>query len=277
MKGKENPLLIATYVDDLVIASRNDRDVMNIQDELGERLKIKRLGDINYLLGWKITVEDEAVRISQPSYIQQILLKFDMRGCNPAPTPADPGQAKKLNNKSDDEVSFPYRECVGSLMWLANSTRPDIAYAVHRAARFVSKPNQDNVNSLKRILRYLQGSSDVGIIFKKSGYFKIIGYADADFAGHTGESYSTSGSIFFTNGPVSWTSTRQKLTALSTTEAEINALADAAKEAFWLLNMCQDANLLPNNTKVTLKEDNVACYEIVTGSQVVSPDKARGR
>ena len=105
VKGKKNQLLIATKVDDLELL-RNYRDVMNIKDKLEEILQINRLGDINYLLGWKFTVEGEAVRISHPSYIQKILLKFDMKRCNTAPTPADPGQANKSNKRAKMKFHF---------------------------------------------------------------------------------------------------------------------------------------------------------------------------
>jgi hypothetical protein len=148
---------------------------------------------------------------------------------------------------------------------LASSTRPDIAYAVHHAARFVAKPSYEHVQAVKRILRYIRGTIETGIIFKRDESNVLIGYADADFAGHADDSRSTSGYMFLLNGPISWSSRRQRLTALSTTEAEIYALAEAAKEAVWISNLLKDMTLMSPDASVKMMEDNAACHAIVNG------------
>ena len=122
-------------------------------------------------------------------------------------------------------------------------------------------------------MRYLRATTEVGIVFRRcqpSDAYKITAYADADFAGHAGDSKSTSGYILMMGGPITWSSRRQRLTALSTTKAEIYALADAAKEAVWIGNLLKDMRLMLNDNSIVIMEDNAACYALVTGTKALT-------
>ena len=120
-------------------------------------------------------------------------------------------------------------------MYLTVSTRPDIAFAVYNLARFNSKPQKEHWTALKRILRYLKGTTNIGILYNQDGSDKCVGYSDANWAGDTSDRNSTSGYIFmFSGGPISWSSKKQKCVALSTAQAEYVALSGAAQEWLWL-------------------------------------------
>ncbi|XP_045461870.1 secreted RxLR effector protein 161-like [Harmonia axyridis] len=153
-----------------------------------------------------------------------------------------PTENNHPDDKSSDPLdkSIPYRSAVGSLMYLACATRPDIAYAVSKAARSMSEPTYANWTSVKRIFRYLRGTSDQGLLYTSSED-DVCAYSDADLAGDIETRRSTSGFVSLIGGTaVSWTSQLQKSVALSTTEAEFVASSEGAKELIWLKRLLSE-------------------------------------
>ena len=264
----DDVILLATYVDDLLIASRSLDRIKDFETRFAKHLQLKLLGDAQYILGWKISDHKDGIVISQEAYTKRVLEKFGMTNCHPVRTPSLKEQQQIQQVATDEDQSFPYRQLVGTLMYLANSTRPDIAQATHHSARFVSNPSPQNITGIKRILRYLKGTMNHGVLFRNATNLRLTGYCDADFAGdYQSDSRSTTGYIFFTNGPIVWSSRRQTLTALSTTEAEINALAEASKQAIALSNLLMETQLVTTDVQVTIHEDNASCLALVNGSQ----------
>ncbi len=104
---------------------------------------------------------------------------------------------------------------MGSLLYAAIATRPDIAYAVGVVSKFNSKPTQTHLTAVKRILRYLKGTSDLALKYQKLDNCSFIGYSDADWAGDQDDRHATTGNIFLmTGGPISWLSKKQPIVAL---------------------------------------------------------------
>ena len=267
VKHTPEPLLLATYVDDIVIASTSQQLINEFEQDISKYLKIKILGDIKHILGWKIDIMDNGDVIAhQAHYIDRVLKKFRMANSNPVNTPSLKEQ-QLITEKTQNEIDFPYRQAVGSLLYISNSTRPDIAQAVHHAARFVGSPTEQNVQAVKRIMKYLKGTINYGIIFKKSSNTDMIGFADADYSNDPQDAHSTSGYIFKTNGPVVWKSKKQSLTATSTTEAEVIALHEAAKEAVWLSDIVADMTGSDDKRPIIINEDNAACLALVNGKR----------
>ena len=143
-----------------------------------------------------------------------------------------------------------YQAVVGSLLYLSTKTRPDIAFVVSSAARFCASPTNEHWTAVKRILRYLNGSRQLGLLYKANTLSEeIAGFSDADWAGDVGDRKSTSGYVFLLGGAaVSWKSTKQTTVALSTAEAEYIALSTASQEAIWLQQLMSDLS------KKTLQE-----------------------
>ena len=145
-----------------------------------------------------------------------------MENCKPTAVPMDPG-LKLESAKDDQEVvnQQAYQSSVGSLLYLSTVTRPDIAFAVGTVARFASKPTSTHWAALKRILRYLRGTSDLGILYNSETNMPLVAYSDADWAGDVNDRKSTSGYIFQLSGAaVSWRSKKQNCVALSSAEAD---------------------------------------------------------
>ena len=122
--------------------------------------------------------------MGQPTYTEKLLSKMGMNNCNPVSTPADPSNHLVKAAEDDEVVDQPlYQSLIGSLMYLATCTRPDIAYSVGVLARFSSKPNQSHWTAAKRVLRYLKGTSNLGIVFKGDSPDGPAVFSDADWAG----------------------------------------------------------------------------------------------
>ncbi|XP_038972732.1 secreted RxLR effector protein 161-like [Phoenix dactylifera] len=133
--------------------------------------------------------------------------------------------------------AFPYASLIGTLMYAQVYTRPDIAYVVGLLGRFQANPGMEHWRAAKKVLRYLEGTQDHIFKYNKSDLLEIVGYSDLDFAGCPDSRKSTSGYIFLlAGGAVSWKSSKQKMTAASTMEAELLACYDAVTRAIWLRN-----------------------------------------
>jgi hypothetical protein len=167
--------------------------------------------------------------------------------------------------KCNEEVrAFPYRSCVGKLSYAALITRPDIAVAVGFCSRFQANPESSHVVAIKRILRYLKGTQDLGITFKASGKKEVtlVGFSDADYAGCTNTRRSTSGYCFkLCNGVISWRSSKQQCVTTSTVEAEYVALKYAVQEAVWLRRLLAELGFKQANS-TTMHEDNQGCIAL---------------
>ncbi|XP_071635072.1 uncharacterized protein [Temnothorax longispinosus] len=197
-------------------------------------------------MGLRISRDEKhgTICLDQEDYVEEILHKFGMdcmEESKPVHTPEDPNQklSKEQCPSSDAEREemrkVSYREAVGSLIYASQGTRPDISHAVNMVSRFSNDPGRAHWNAVKRIFRYLRGTTDTRLQFSRDGNHTIEGYGDADWANETDKRRSVTGSIFlFQGGPISWQSKKQGTTALSTTEAKYMALSSTCQEALWL-------------------------------------------
>ena len=149
-------------------------------------------------------------------------------------------------------------------MYLANCTRPDIAFAVNLLARFSSSPTKRHWNGIKHVFRYLRGTIDLGLFYPKDTKQGLIGYADAGYLSDPHKARSQTGYVFKYGGTaISWRSQKQTLVATSSNHAEIIALHEASRECVWLRLMTQHiqstCSLPINKDPTILYEDNAAC------------------
>jgi hypothetical protein len=182
---KENRLYIALYVDDLIIAGENENDILTIKRRLSERFEMKDLRIARKFLGMEIEYgNDGSIKIHQEQYISQLLDRHRMGNCNAVATPLD--TAVKLSSIAKDETladSHEYARIVGGLMFAACVTRPDIACAVGQLLQFLNNPSSKHMLAAKRVLRYLQGTSSLGISYRPPP-LRLQGYSDADWVGN---------------------------------------------------------------------------------------------
>ena len=145
-------------------------------------------------------------------------------------------QCPKNAEEIEDMTRVPYVSAVGCLMYAMVCTRLDLAHAVSTISRYMANPGREHWNAVKWIFRYLRGTVEHEILFsRQSETNSVIGYVDADYAGDVDDRRYTTGYLFtLSRRLICWKSTLQSIIAMSTTEAEYMAVAEAAKEALWL-------------------------------------------
>lgn len=235
-------------------------------EHLSNAFKIT-IGDSSMFVGMQIERDRKrkSIFVHQSAYVKRVLNKFRMSDAKPGCIPFDPHSV--LCPMSKEEIkneSMPYREAVGSLMFLAIVSRPDIAYSVSSVSRYLNNHNDDHWRAVKRIFAYLVGTSEYGIEFCSGGSTtKLVGYSDADYASEVETRRSTTGYLFeLARGPVTWSSQRQKLVTLSTTESEYVAASAASREAIWLRKLLRDIGY-PCAGATTIFVDNQSAIKLV--------------
>ena len=255
-KKSKEPTYVLVYVDDILIATRNEKRRSEIVQGLSAAFDVKNLGPVSYCLGIEVKQTEDKITMSQSGYIRDTISKFGMKDCKPAKTPIPLGVDLKLSEERQGEYEdIPYRQLIGALMYVAIGTRPDIAYAVTMMSQFNSKFDQSHWQVAKRVLRYLQGTMSYKLTFTRDDA-KITGYTDADWGNCKIDRRSFSGYVFtMSQAAVSWSSKKQRTVALSSTEAEYMALTEAAREALHLSNFVKEIGL-KGFSEITIYNDN---------------------
>jgi hypothetical protein len=242
----EDVTLIAIYVDDILVASRDLKRISEIRRMLADQFEIKNLGDVKHCLGVKFSQVDGQVTMHQRGYVADVLERFGMSECKPVGTPVDLSTKLKRNGEQTvEDLKLPYRELVLALTYLATTTRPDISFAVSCLKQFNNYYKEEHWKAAKRVLRYLKGTMGMGLTYGSNAE-PIKGFVDADWGSCPENRRSYSGFVFLLNGgPVSWDSKKQKTVALSTTEAEYMALSECVKEAIYLQRFLRELRREP--------------------------------
>lgn len=203
------------------------------------------------------------LRLHQSAYIHKVLTKFEMENCNPVGVPVDTHQAFTQNIDEDGNpgpaIDVPYRQLIGSLMYLAVGTRADISFAVSALSQFLENPSELHWKAAKRVLRYIAGTRNLGIQYNSSNISNtLVAYSDADYGSCPDTRRSISGIILTLNsGPIMWYSRKQGVVATSTTDAEYIAAFEATKEIVWTRRILEELGLRQLEPTV-LYCDNVA-------------------
>ncbi|CAM9476172.1 unnamed protein product, partial [Sphacelaria rigidula] len=242
-------IMLTLFVDDILMTGPSINLLHEVQDLLKTKFSISELGPVSLILRMEV-IRDEArgtLKLWQHNYVKYLLLKFGMDSSNPVHTPGTPGQLFE-DTPEDNFLGLSertkYQPMVGSLIFLAQSTRFDIAFSVSQVARRMGKPNIHHLTPVKRVFRYLKGKPDLPLTYSTSGNnLNLIGFCDAPYgnSGIQGELRSTTGTMFFlAGGPVHFSSSLQRITATSTTEAELIALAKCGKFGTYLFNLLRE-------------------------------------
>ena len=182
--------------------------------------------------------------MSQSKFIKRVLSKFKMSDCNPKAIPCDQSVNKSSPEESPELTDGTlYRNIVGSLIYIMTCTRPDLSYIVSKLSQHMAKPSQSHLSMSKFVLKYLKGTENYSLVFKKSTVpCKVFGYCDSDWGGST-DRRSFCGYCYQMNehsSPISWKSKKQSNVALSTCEAEYISLTFAVQEAKFLQQLFTD-------------------------------------
>jgi len=245
---EEDFMILLLYVDDMLMIGPNKDRVQKLKAQLAREFNMKDLGPTNKILGIQIHRDRSKRKIwlSQKNYLKKILRRFNMQDCKPISTllPVNFKLSSSMSPSNEAErmemSRVPYVSVVGSLMFAMICIRPDIAQAVGAASRYLANPGREHWNTIKRILRYIKGTSDAALCYGGSE-FTVRGYVDLDFTSDLEKRKSTTGYVFIiAEGAVSWVSKLQTFVALSTTEAEYMAATQACKEAIWMKKLIEE-------------------------------------
>ena len=257
---------LLTYVDDFLIACTNLLRYHGIVQHMrASGWDISELGFPKQFLSldiWSNTHTEKGpcteLILHQANFITRLVESTQLTDAKPASTPMPANWAPETMHSPLLADNSSFASLIGSLLYIAICTRPDIAFAVNFLARYTSKPTQAIMDGAKRVVRYLKGTAKLGLRFSTDLPPSLIAYTDADYAGDLTTRRSTTGHVILLAGtPVVWTSKRQIIVAKSTSEAEYQALGSVGGEICWLHTLCRDMHLPPPSIPVQV--DNQSC------------------
>src|SRR5882724_11823729 len=265
---------IDTHVDDGTGICSSEEEESRIKSGIQKFYKIKEKDTSKpfKVLGILITRDTHrgTLKITQSEYIDSMLSRFDMKDCNPVAMPIDKGSHLQDRESVVYENQKTYQALVGSLTYAAMSTCPDIGYVTQFLSQANKNPSQRDWNTAKRVLRYLKGTKELGIVFRQdpgTGQAEHDpaspwGYCNANYVEDPCDRKSTSGYAFMlAGGSISWKSKKQTSVSLSTTEAEYYALGIACQEAEWIRQICLEL-LIPLNGPIHIYSDNTGAVAL---------------
>ena len=236
--------LVGVYVDDFIILCKSHELLSGIKSDLSSHFKMKDLGQLKLCLGMEILRSDAStILLHQHKYVKDILERHGHSNCHPTSTPQD---SNNTHRSSSSPATLPYRTVVDELLCLTSTTRPDIAFTVTMLSRQLSKPSEEHYDIAKRVLRYLKGTQDDGILYQATSTDQLTFelYVDADYANDKGTRRSTSGYLLYLNRClISWKSKLQNIVALSTSEAEYISMSYGLQEALWIKTLLLELKL----------------------------------
>jgi histone deacetylase 1/2 len=255
-------MILLLYVDDIILTGSHAYLLSLVIAALTQEFDMKDLGRLHYFLGLQISYLPSGLFVSQTGYITDLLGRVDLQHSKSCDTPCLPHH--HLLKDDGQPYSHPqqYRSIVGTLQYLT-FTRPDIAFSVNQACQFMHNPMHSHVVAVKRILRYLKGTLDVGLHFQ-AGPLNLQAYSDVDWAGDPNDRRSVFGSIVFLgSSPISWASKKQHTVSRFSTEAEYRALAIAAAELAWIRQLLCDIHI-PLHIPLIIHCDNISAISLAS-------------
>ncbi|OXA48994.1 Copia protein [Folsomia candida] len=263
---------LSLWVDDSLVIGKDKNAVQKIINAIKSYFEITIMEPIAYVGMQIIRDGNDGLLLSQPFYIRNLLEKYNILECNPTNVPMQP-HAGELVPAATINETLPYRQRVGSLIYLAKCTRPDISYAVSRLSQFMHAYDETHWKAAKQVLRYLKGTEELGIKYKPCEDMILRGYTDADYASDKMDRKSTTGFVFMLNDSViSWSSQKQPIVSMSSMESEYISLASGAREAVWLRRFLEELGFPQESPKI-IHVDNQSAIKLVKNPEMHSRSK----
>jgi hypothetical protein len=268
-------VFLLLYVDDILIFNLTANKLGDsIKTALSCRYKMTDLGRATRFLGLELEyLPDGSISICQGAYIRSSVTRYGLSNAASTTTPMDTHVS--LDNcdcedkPADESEKRTYLSMVGSLMYAAIGTRPDISYAVKALSRYNQSPLTMHLTAAKRIIRYLKGTVDLAIVYRKDPSLPADNlrlYSDSDWAGSLADRKSVGGCTVLTpggTGLINWFAKKQSVIALSTLEAEYIACSDATREALWFRQLMEDTRIWTNKGPTTINCDNMGALQLL--------------
>ncbi|CAN0843508.1 Retrovirus-related Pol polyprotein from transposon RE1 [Linum grandiflorum] len=258
--GKISILIV--YVDDIIITGSDEHEIQSLKRRLAAEFERKDLGNLRYFLDIEVAITHQGLMLSQRKYVLDLLQETGMTGCKPASTPMEPNLKFSHNFEVAPVERGSYQRLVGKLIYLAH-TRPDISYPVGIVSQHMHHPNEEHLEAVMRILRYLKSTPGMGLHFQKHQNKGISVYSDASWTTELTDRRFTSAYCSYVWGNlVTRRSKKQAVVARSSAEAEYRAIAEGNCEGVWLKRVLRELKMEETGS-VTLLCDSRAALSIV--------------
>ncbi|KAJ0602472.1 putative RNA-directed DNA polymerase [Helianthus annuus] len=248
------------YVDDIVITASSTSLLNRVISQLSAEFAMTDLGSLHHFLGITVTRDHNSLFLAQTQYAKDILHRANMTACKPCHTPVDTSNKMSASDGTPLPDGSLYRSLAGALQYLT-ITRPDLSYVVQQICLFMHAPRDTYFAFMKRVLRYIHGTIDLGLRFTASSSHSLVAYSDADWGGCPDTRRSTSGyCIFLGDNLISWSSKRQQTISQSSAEAEYKAVTNVVPEASWGRNLLLELQSPPTKATVVFCDNISAVY-----------------
>ncbi|MBW0499100.1 hypothetical protein O181_038815 [Austropuccinia psidii MF-1] len=266
------PLWLYVHVDDIAIFGK---DVESFKKEISEEFDIKDVGPADLMLGVKINHSKDFISLDQQHFTKSLLDLYGMSMCKTVSTPLPPHS--HLGPPDIEEVikfkqlNVNYRSAIGSINYLSTATRPNLSHAVSTLSQFLVNLGIQHWNAFLHVLKYLNGTQEIGLVYTRNCSRGIRAYSDADWGNFPETRRSVTGFLVtFNDSLVIWKTRKQPTVSISTAEAEYKALCDLKSELVWFRQWCDECSLYQNSSPIPVHEDNQSCINTVEGHSNVN-------
>ena len=265
-------LLILVHIDDC-ICTYNDKSDLKVYERLLSHFSYRDEGDLVSALGLQVRQLPGSIQIHQRDYLVDMLKRFGYDSCKPVATPAVPKKKIVADKTAHALEKFGLNALVGAMLWAARMSRPDLSYAVGVNGQDTVKPTLCSYTAAARVLRYISGTLDLCIEYKRGAPLALESYSDSDWAGESSagkhatcctgtDAKSRTGYVLYlAGGPIAWLSKKQSGTALSTAEAELYAFGECIQTMDLICTLLTELSL-PAKRPVPLMIDNQSAVRL---------------
>ncbi|GKC08775.1 retrovirus-related pol polyprotein from transposon TNT 1-94 [Tanacetum coccineum] len=195
-RSKSHLIIVQIYVDDIIFRSTSQNLCDDFAKIMHDEFEMSMMRELNFFLGLQIKQMEDGIFFNQSKYIKEMLKKFGLEDSKPTKTPMSTEIKLTKDDEADSVDSSKYRGMIGSSLYLTAS-RSDIMFSVCLCARFQENPKTTHLEAVKRIFRYIRGTSHLGLWYPKGTGIETVVYVDSDHAGNYVDRKSTSGVCTF--------------------------------------------------------------------------------
>ena len=253
--------ILIVYVDDIIIIGNNLEEIKELEEHLDKNFKVKQLGPLKYYLGIEFARSSERILMTQQKYVLELVEETKHTNCHISETPIEVNHKLAIFENDPQLKISSNQKLNGKLLYLSH-TRPDICYLVNLLSQFMHSPRNSHFQAANRILKYLKGTSRLGITYRKTGKLDLILYTDLDFVGSHVDYRSTMGyCTIFGGNLVTWKSKKQSVVSKSSTEAEFRAMSKGIDDVIWIKHLLEELKIL-YTTPIIIRCDNRTAISI---------------
>ncbi|MBW0526488.1 hypothetical protein O181_066203 [Austropuccinia psidii MF-1] len=259
---------IYVHVDDMAIFGRK---LQSFKEQIDQEFQIKDLGQADLLLGVKVNQLQDCITLNQQHFIKSLLHSYGMQECKIVSTPLVPnlhlGLAMEDGRKSFKAIEVNYCSAISSINYLSTATQPNLSFAVSCLSQYLEEPGIQHWKAFLHVLKYLQGTQDVGLCYMQNETSGLVVFSDADWGNCHETQRSNSGFLTQMNGClIFWKTRKQPSVLISTAEAEYKSLCNLNSEILWFRQWCQEAEIYQFDSAIVIWEDNQSCISTSNGN-----------